>query len=485
MAQEVQRLLISGEPVAAASGQTYEKTSALTGRVVSVASAGGPADVDLAVASASQAFSTWSRTPAAERAAVLHRASEILNSRSAQIATTMTEELGATHGWGMFNCMFAAGILAAAADLPAQVRDEPLGSGVPGLGARAVRRPKGVVAAIAPWNAPVILGARAVAAPLALGNTVVFKASEECPRTHAAIVQALIDAGVPPGAVNLITNRPGDGPAVVERLVDHPVVRHVNFTGSSSVGRLVAVRAAQNLKPTLLELGGKAPFIVCEDADLDEAASAASFGAFMNSGQICMSTERVIVHADVAERFAGLLADRARKLAPGDPADPTTAVGPVVSLAAAARLEELIADATERGARVIVGGRVDGVMVEPAVLVDVTPAMRLYDEESFGPVVTVTAVADDEEAIRLANDTGYGLSAAVFSRDIQRAEAVAARIDSGICHINGATVHDEPHVPFGGIKDSGWGRFGGVYAIDEFMDTRWVTCQDGSRHYPI
>ncbi|GAA5210764.1 aldehyde dehydrogenase family protein [Streptomyces thinghirensis] len=485
MASETQLLLIGGEPVAAASGQIYEKTSALTGRLVSVASAGGPDDVDRAVASASQAFSTWSNMPAEDRAAMLRRASEILNSRSAQIATTMTEEIGATHGWGMFNCMLAAGILTAAADLSTQVRDETLVSGIPGLQARAVRRPKGVVAAIAPWNAPVILGTRAVAAPLALGNTVVFKASEECPRTHAAIVQALIDAGAPYGTVNLITNRPEDGPAVVERLIDHPDVRHVNFTGSSHVGRLIAVRAAQNLKPTLLELGGKAPFVVCEDADLDEAASAASFGAFMNSGQICMSTERVIVNADVAERFADLLASRAGTLTLGDPTDPTTAVGPVVSLAAAARLEELIADAVKRGARVLVGGRVNGLMVEPTVLVGVTPAMRLYREESFGPVVTVTAVVDDEEAIRLANDTEYGLSAAVFSRDVQRAEAIAARIDSGICHINGATVHDEPHVPFGGIKDSGWGRFGGTYAIDEFMDVRWVTSQDGSRHYPI
>jgi acyl-CoA reductase-like NAD-dependent aldehyde dehydrogenase len=356
---------------------------------------------------------------------------------------------------------------------------------VPGLAARAVRRPLGVAVAIAPWNAPVILGTRAIAAPLALGNTVVFKASEQCPRTHGHVAQALVDAGLPAGALNFLTTCPQDGPRVVERLIDHPAVRHVNVTGSSDVGRLIAARAGSRLKRTLLELGGKAPFVVCDDADLGEAAAAASFGAFMNSGQICMSTERVIAHRDIVERFTTRLAERAEALSVGDPADPTVAVGPVVSAQAAQRISALIADAVEHGAHIVAGGSVDGALVQPTVITDVTPAMRIYSEESFGPVVTVTSFRDDDEAVRLANDSAYGLAAAVFSTDAQRAEAIAARIDSGMCHINGATVHDEPQMPFGGIKDSGWGRFGGTYAIDEFTDIRWITRQDGGREYPI
>lgn len=481
----IQRLLIAGAARPAIDGATYDKASPWTHQTVTTAPAAGTGDADLAVEAAADAYPDWSGRPADERGSVLLAAADILDDRAPDIAQTMTEEVGATHGWGMFNCMLAAGILRAAADLPSHIADEPIDSAVPGLAARAVRRPLGVVVAVAPWNAPVILGARAIAAPLALGNTVVFKASEECPRTHGHIAQALLDAGLPAGALNFLTTRPEDGPRVVERLIDHPTVRHINFTGSSHVGRLIAVRAAQQLKRTLLELGGKAPFLVFDDADVDEAAAAASFGAFMNAGQICMSTERVIAHRDIVERFTTRLANRAEALRIGDPTDPAVEVGPVVSTRAAQRVSDLIADAVEQGARIIAGGSVEGTLVQPTVIADVTPAMRIYSEESFGPVVTVTSFEDDDEALRLANDSAYGLSAAVFSADTERAEAIAARIDSGICHINGATVHDEPQMPFGGIRDSGWGRFGGTFAIDEFMDIRWMTTQNGGRAYPI
>ena len=221
------------------------------------------------------------------------------------------------------------------------------------------------------------------------------------------------------------------------------------------------------------------------DADLEAAADAASFGAFMNSGQICMSTERIVADCSIATELGAKLAERAGKLTVGDPREQTTMIGPVVSDAARERILELIEDARAKGAEVLAGGDADGTLITPTVLADVTPEMRIYEEESFGPVVTIVPVSGTEEAIETANDTEYGLSAAVFSEDVDRAMDVARRIESGICHINSATVHDDPQMPFGGVKASGWARFGGKAALEEFTELRWITIQSGSRHYPI
>ena len=482
---EQQPLLIGGEWVAAAGGRTFEKADPFTGQPVTEAAAAGPDDAVRAVEAAQAAFPGWAATPPDERRAVLERAADLLDERAPEIAATVTAECGATFGWGMFNCMLAAGMLRHAGGLAGAVGGEPIESHVPGLEAEAVRRPAGVVVGIAPWNAPVILSTRAVASPLALGNTVVLKASEQCPRTHAAVVRAVADAGAPAGVINLITNEPTDAAEVVDALIAHPAVKRVNFTGSTRVGRIVAAKAAEHLKPTLLELGGKAPLVVLADADLDEAAAAASFGAFMNSGQICMSTERVVADRAVADAFADKLVERARALTVGDPRNDKTMIGPLVSESAADRVTELLQDAVARGARVLAGGERDGLLITPAVVTGVTPEMRLYGEESFGPVVTLVTVDGPDEAVAVANDTEYGLAAAVFGADVDAARAVAERIESGICHINGSTVHDEPQMPFGGVKASGWGRFGGTAAIEEFTELRWMTVQQGPRQYPI
>ena len=397
----------------------------------------------------------------------------------------MTEEVGGTFGWGMFNCDLASRMLREAAAQAYSVVGEVIPSDVPGSLAMGVRQPAGVVVGMAPWNAPVILGTRAVATPLAYGNTVVLKASEQCPRTHAAIVRALVDAGLPDGTVNLIIHAAEDAPEVVDELIAHPATRRVNFTGSSKVGRLVGIKCAEHFKRCLLELGGKAPMVVLPDADLEAAADAASFGAFMNSGQICMSTERIVADRAIAAELGAKLAERAAKLTVGDPRDQTTMIGPVVNDAARERILELIEDARAKGAEVLTGGDADGNLITPTVLADVTPEMRIYEEESFGPVVTIVPVSGTEEAIETANDTEYGLSAAVFGEDVDQAMEVARRIESGICHINSSTVHDEPQMPFGGVKASGWGRFGGKAALEEFTELRWMTIQQGARHYPI
>jgi acyl-CoA reductase-like NAD-dependent aldehyde dehydrogenase len=348
-----------------------------------------------------------------------------------------------------------------------------------------LRQPVGVVLGIAPWNAPIILGVRAIAMPLACGNSVILKASELAPATHRLIGTALRDAGFPHGVVNVVTNAPEDAGKVVETLLAHPAVRRINFTGSTRIGRLVAETAARYLKPILLELGGKAAMLVLDDADLDEAVKAAAFGAFLNQGQICMSTERIVVDEKVADAFLEKFAAKARSLRAGDPRKEDVVLGSLVNQEAANRVRALIDDALAKGARLLAGGEFSGTVMTATVLDQVTPSMRVYSEESFGPVAIILRAKDDEDAIRLANDTDYGLAAAVFSRDVARALEVAKRIQSGICHINSSTVHDEPQMPFGGTKSSGYGRFGGKAAIEAFTELRWITIANGPQPYPF
>jgi vanillin dehydrogenase len=481
-----QPLLIGGEWVPASSGRAWDSSGPVEGVGSSAIAAADADDVARAAEAAAAAFPAWSNTPPGERRALLNRAADLLQERSEQIAAIVTEETGGTFGWGMFNCGLAAGMLREAAAQAYGLIGEVIPSDVPGLLALGVRQPVGVIAGIAPWNAPVILGTRAIATPLAYGNTVILKASEECPRTHAAIAAAVKDAGVPDGVVNLIVNDPADAPAVVEALIAHPAVRRINFTGSTRVGRIIAEKAGAHLKRVLLELGGKAPMLVLDDADLDAAAAAANFGAFMHQGQICMSTERIVADRSIVGDFSGRLAARASGLVVGDPRNPETQIGPVVNEGALRRISELVEDARGKGAEVVTGGEAEGLIYRPTVLSGVTPEMRIYGEESFGPVVSIVPVDGIDEAVRVANDTDYGLSAAVFGQDVPRAFDVARRIESGICHVNGTTVHDEPQMPFGGVKASGFGRFGGRAALDEFTELRWITVGGPQgRHYPI
>jgi acyl-CoA reductase-like NAD-dependent aldehyde dehydrogenase len=478
-------LLIDDRDVAASTGATFERRDPITGDVASRAAAASVADAQAAADAAAAAFPAWSKLGPNARRSVLLKAADLLEGRAAEFVNLMATEIGATAGWAQFNVKLAAGMLREAASLTTQITDEIIPSDKPGCVSMAVRQPAGVVLGIAPWNAPVILGVRAIATPLACGNTVVLKASEICPGTHHLIGAVLREAGLPAGAINVITNAPDNAPEIIEALIAHPAVRRINFTGSTRVGRIIAETAARFLKPVLLELGGKASLVVLDDADLDAAVAASAFGAFMNQGQICMSTERIVVDNAVAEDFVAKLAAKAESLQAGNPRHGNFALGSLVGVEAAERIGGLVNDAVSKGARLLAGGRVDGTVMSATVLDHVTPAMRLYGEESFGPVVCVIRATGVEEAVRIANDTEYGLSAAVFGRDISRALDVAHRIDSGICHINGATVHDEAQMPFGGVKASGYGRFGGKAGIAEFTELRWITIETGPQHFPI
>ena len=477
--------LIDGEERQAAGGGSYDRMDPFTGKLATRAAAAGVADAKAAVESAAAAFKTWSQTGPGERRAILLKAADVMAGKVGEFTTLMIEETGSTAPWAGFNVMLASNMLREAASMTTQISGEVIPSNNPAISlAMGIRQPAGVVLGIAPWNAPVILGTRAVAMPLACGNTVVLKASESCPGVHRLIGQCLVEAGIPAGVINVITNDPKDAAAVVEALIAHPAVRRVNFTGSTGVGKRIGELAGKYLKPALLELGGKAPLVVLDDADIDGAVNAAIFGAFMHQGQICMSTEKIIVDEKIADEFVAKLAARATQLPAGDPRGHVV-LGSMISLQAAQKMEALIADATAKGAKLKAGGKRTGTVVEATVLDNVTSSMRVYNEESFGPVKPVIRVKGDEEAIRVANDTEYGLSSAVFSRDIRRAMAVAARIEAGICHINGPTLNDEAQMPFGGMKGSGYGRFGGKAAIAEFTDLRWITIEDPQQHYPF
>lgn len=478
-------LLIGDEVGVASDGRVFERLDPVTGALATRAAAASLADVEAACHAAKAAFPAWSNTAPNARRALLLKAADALSAKADAFVAAMRAETGATEGWARFNVMLASGMLREAAALTSQITGETIPSDKPGCVAMAFRQAAGVCVGIAPWNAPVILGVRAVATPLACGNTVVLKASETCPRTHFLIGETLREAGFPAGVVNVVSNAPEDAQAVVNALIDHPAVRRINFTGSTRVGRLVAERAGRQLKPVLLELGGKAPLLVLADADLDEAVKAAAFGAFFNQGQICMSTERIIVEDPVADAFVEKLAAKARSLTAGDPATPGSPLSGLINAGAVGAVQALVEDALAKGAAKVAGGPAQGVFMDAVVLDRVTPQMRIYSEESFGPVVAVLRARDVDHAVELANDSEYGLSASVFTRDVATALSVAKRIESGICHINGPTVHDEAQMPFGGVKASGYGRFGGKAGVAEFTDLRWITIETQPGHYPI
>ncbi|MFL9918808.1 aldehyde dehydrogenase [Paraburkholderia fungorum] len=478
-------MLINGAAVQASNGATFERRNPLDGEVATRAPAATVADAVAAADAAAAAFPAWSAMGPSERRALLMKAAHALEARSEAFAAVMAAETGASAMWAGFNVHLAAGGLMEAAALTTQIGGELIPSDVPGSLAMGVRQPAGVVLGIAPWNAPVILAVRAIALPLACGNTVVLKGSEICPGTHGLIIEVLQEAGLPKGVVNFITNAPADAGTVVEALIAHPKVRRVNFTGSTHVGKIIAATCARYLKPSVLELGGKAPLIVLDDADLDAAVNAAAFGAFANSGQICMSTERIIVDERIADTFVARLAQKARGLPLGDPRKGPVVLGSVVDMSTVERCNALIDDALAKGATLVCGGKADSTLMPATLLDHVTPAMCIYADESFGPVKGIVRVNGEDEAVACANDNEYGLSSAVFSRDVARAMNVARRIESGICHVNGPTVHDEAQMPFGGVKGSGFGRFGGQAGIAEFTDLRWITVQTTPRHYPF
>lgn len=480
------QLLIHNEWTNSESGATFERRHPVSNALVTTAAAASVADAVRAVESSHEAFKGWRRCPVSERRRILLKAADVLEAKTPQFIEAMAAEVGASALWAGFNVHLAANLFREAASLATQIQGETIPTDKPGTLSMTLRQPVGVILSIVPWNGTVVLAARAIAYPIVCGNSVVFRGSEASPKTHALVAEALVEAGLPAGVLNYLSNSPKDAPEVIDTLISHKAVRRINFTGSTRVGRIIAEKAATHLKRCLLELGGKSPLVVLDDANVDEAVKAAAFGSFLYQGQICMSTERLVVDEKVADEFVQKFGAHAERLSCGDPvAVPQCAIGPMINPGSGTRINELIDDALSKGAKLVCGGRADGATMPPTIVDYVKPGMRIYDEETFGPITTVVRVRGTDEAVRIANDTPYGLSSGVFGRDVNRALSVAMELEYGCVHVNGATVQNEAQAPYGGTKDSGYGRFDGRAVIDEFTELKWVTIEPFSQDYPI
>ena len=469
------RHFIGGDWVDAAGGETFGDLDPFTGDVVARVAAGGREEARRAVESAAQAYGQWSQTPPAERQRILLQAADALERRRDEVVSWLARETGCTFGFGMFQMGFVPGLLRQVAALPYA----PIGQIIPsdhGEFAMGMRRPVGVVGAIAPWNAALILSARSIAAPLALGNTVVLKPSELSPYVGGLIWGEIFsEVGVPAGVLNVVTHAPGEAGEIGDELVENPLVRRINFTGSTATGRKLAEAAGRNLKRVVLELGGYNPLIVLADADVDYAVDAAAFGAYLHQGQICMSARRIVVERPIADDFVRKLAEKTQGLKAGDPKEPDTIIGPLINKSALETVRGRVDDAIAKGAKVLAGGEADGAVYRATLLADVPEDSEFARAETFGPVAAVEVVDNHDEAVARANATSYGLASGIITSDADKGLELAQRIEAGIVHINDQPVGDEPQMPFGGVKDSGWGRFGGTAAIEEFTDLHWIT----------
>lgn len=466
-----------------APGQ-FDDLNPSTGAVWARAPDGARPEARAAIQAAQRAFPGWAARLFPERAHLLLKAAEIWEKRAPDYVAAAKAEGGGWHGKGMFEAGYVPEVFRAAAAMCYQ----PIGQVLPsdhGKLSNAVRVPMGVISVISPWNMPGILTARGIAFPLAAGNTVVLKPSEDTPYAGGLFfAEVLEEAGFPPGVFNVVTCSRDNVGEMGDELVENPAVKGISFTGSTPVGRQIAAKAGAHLKKACVELGGKDSLIVLEDADMERATQAASFGAFMHQGQICMSVEKVLVQEAIYPEFLRRFAARVAKLKVGDTADQANVIGPLINDRQVARVKAQIDDALAKGAKAVIGGGVSGRFVQPTILTHVTPDMDVWRDETFGPVAVVVPFRSDDEAVAMNNDTEYGLSAGIVTADEARALALSRRLETGMCHVNCSSVNDEPHVPFGGTKASGVGRHGGMWSMETFTETRWITIDRGQRPFP-
>jgi len=475
------QMLIGGKWVDAAAGKTFDDLNPYTGEVYARVQKGDAKDADRAMAAAYEARKPWSSASSFEREAILAKAGQILEESRMEFTEVLTGEGGSTFGKCMFEISQTVDLLLTAGADAKRILGETFHTDPTKL-SMTLKRPKGTVLAISPWNFPLILSMYKVAYGLATGNTVVFKPSSETPVIGLKIGELFERAGLMAGALNVVT---GPGSVLGDALIDDKRCSYVTLTGETVTGRHVAQRAAAGLKPYTLELGGKNPLIILADADIDYAVNAAAFGTFMHQGQICMSVGRIIVEKPIAEEFAGKLAKKAAALPTGDPTVPTTVIGPLISDAQVAKVDGYVKDAVAAGAKLLAGGKHEGRVYQATVLSNVTRDMKAWQEEIFGPVAPILAVKNAEEALEVANDTSYGLSAGLITPDLEKAIYLAEGLEAGMVHVNDASVDAEASIPFGGSKWSGQGREGGRYSLDGLTEMKWVTIQKQKRQYPF
>jgi aldehyde dehydrogenase (NAD+) len=477
-------LPIGGQWRAGRAGKHQADHDPFTGEVLVEIPLANAEDVDEAYRAAERAQPAWGASLPQDRQRVLARAAELMVRRKDEITRWIIKESGGTRTKALLEWQLAYYGLLEAASYPSHVEGSILPAGVPGKESRVYRRPVGVVGVISPWNFPLQLSNRSVAPALAVGNAVVLKPASDTPVTGGLMLAKLFEeAGLPAGVLSVVV---GAGSDVGDAFVDHPVPRVISFTGSTPVGRRIGERAGRAVKRVCLELGGNSPFVVLADADVEQAAQAAINGKFMHQGQICMAINRIIVDARVHDAFLEAFATRAAALKVGDPNEPDTAIGPLINQAQCDRLRDIVGRTVAEGARVLLGGEgARGLVFPPTILTGVTNQMSAAREELFGPVAPILRVEGDDEAIAVANDTEYGLSSAIFTRDLERGVRLALRIEAGMTHVNDIPVNDEPNTAFGGEKASGIGRFGGRWAVEEFTTDHWISVQHAPRSYPL
>jgi aldehyde dehydrogenase (NAD+) len=474
---------IAGQWRAGGSSKTAENRNPYSGELLSENRLADASDVDAAFAGAAEAQTAWAARGPGERAEVMRRAAELLQQREAEFAGWIVRESGGTLAKGKLECRLVLGGLLEAASVPHRVSGRIMLSDIPGKESRVYREPAGVVAVISPWNFPLQLSNRSVAPALAIGNTVVLKPAADTPITGGLLLAKLFEeAGLPDGVLSVLV---GAGSEIGDAIAEHKTPSVLSFTGSSPVGEGITRKAG--IKRLSLELGGNGPLVVLDDAELDRAVGAAVFGSLFHQGQICMIANRVIVDRALHDEFVERLLARVRALKLGNPADEDTDLGPIINSAQLESVQHKLARSREEGAEQLLGGEPSGptgLLLPPHVLL-ANNQVTCAREEVFGPVVTVIEARDEAHALELANDTEYGLSSAVFTRDRERGTRFALRVQAGMTHVNDAPVNDDPNTAFGGEKASGVGRFGGDWAIEEFTKDHWISIQHEPREYPI
>jgi len=474
-----------GEWRSAAGGRTFDVHQPFGGQLYAKVAAGGAEDARIAVQAAADAFPAWSQTTPAERASLFLKAGEVVKRRRTEIADVLARETGSTISFATFQQDLVAATLQQAAGWVFLPKGEVLQTNQPGLHSIGVRRPLGVVASFTPWNGANVLSWRAVISPVAAGNTVVVKPSEFAPISAGLMLAEIAEeAGFPKGVINVVSHAAGAAGGIADVFFESPDVRVINLIGGVKTARILAERAGRTLKRTVLELGGYNPMIILDDVDVNYAVRTATFGSFFHQGQICLNTRRIIIQRKIYAEFLDKFVARTKTLPSGDPLNPKTLIGPLITRAAVELVDGRVKEAVAKGARLHTGGTFEGLIYQPTILTDVPLDTAVANEETFGPVVVVEVVDTADEAIKAANRTMYGLTSSILAGDTYKAFEMAPKVLAGIVNVNSPTVNDEIHAPMGGVRDSGWGRTG-PESLNDFTDVIWINAHSDQHQYPF